>query len=966
MILDLPNKSDGPLNFHDAVFERLSSKQDVSAEQLILEELKNKAQSYTKDNPNVEDSIVIYYYTFLSDFIKHKKKYALTHKANALYNLFKEVIDQDLRQQNSKIPGLFQKDKQLLETLLNDFTNAKQLNIKEECIFSVLLKYVSASMDVEMDTLFKKFTQIFLTTLLERKGALVKKALNFLTQFMSMKSTKNSATLKECVTRETIHVLETFKINANKTYSALAVVPVIFDSIERKDRSAIHRHLNAIIGANVDKQLKIKTLNLLEELCETYSLDMDCLENTLECFTSLREEGLFLMLDKNFVKVFLKCYLSVFISINKLDNSKGRKHFTTLLSLSLDILFETDNLEKEFKKQTPEQDENPTAARNKYRLKRDITNIVCSLIENAIDIDMVKFNVDENADLEDLIASIDLKNNYSGLDTKSVINRVMALIVYTLNDNFTPYFNYIDRIIRCFINQLDNIKALDSSNDMIKTFGVLLYEKIKGNPAYENSEGLIAFLLEKIDYLFVWVSAKMDKNLQNEDFTYLLLLIQKHCTRVKFNALGEYLFDLAHDLIYGAINANNENAIVLNLIKSLGKFKRFDKSDLRNAETLITKLQTIIFDKSISEELKRPFVDILQNFLMFCSEHKSALKRDFFEMLVRKSKDEIFFGNICKELLETKNQALQICYENIIKLLAFLLPDDYIVPMLVNNIRQIISKLYSFTELPKEMKIVIIALDATPELHSHINLFEASTDLVNEILKSKTNISAAIKLLTSISHNVNESYFMKVQIMFDQALKIAQEVKDLSALKASLRFIKDVIEKNQNDQQGSQKAEEFLENYLDFVFSNFKNRNAKTRMIVREIIFESFSKYSSINETNRLFAIILSGLDGVKNKSNYVEVLNYVLKKRYADIEPLLKKNIIEVLVFLMSDLDKSVITALLKAIKTLAKLAEENTVRSYLRFFLDALNEHHSDLISNYREKIKKIFQILIRRFVS
>ena len=69
---------------------------------------------------------------------------------------------------------------------------------------------------------------------------------------------------------------------------------------------------------------------------------------------------------------------------------------------------------------------------------------------------------------------------------------------------------------------------------------------------------------------------------------------------------------------------------------------------------------------------------------------------------------------------------------------------------------------------------------------------------------------------------------------------------------------------------------------------------------------------------------------------------------------------------FLMSNKDKAVISAILKAVKTLAKLADEITIKSYFKYLFEALNEHNADLISVYREKIKKIFQILIKRFVS
>ncbi len=174
------------------------------------------------------------------------------------------------------------------------------------------------------------------------------------------------------------------------------------------------------------------------------------------------------------------------------------------------------------------------------------------------------------------------------------------------------------------------------------------------------------------------------------------------------------------------------------------------------------------------------------------------------------------------------------------------------------------------------------------------------------------------------------------------------------------------MEKNQDGDQSSQRAESFLEAHLDFVFSNFKNRNTKTRTIVREIILQSFSKYETINETNRLFAIILSGLENEKNKSNFIEVLNYLLKKRYADIEPTLRRNIIEIFVLFMSNKDKSVITGILKGIKNFCKLGDESDVKSYIRFLFEALSEHNPDLVSVYREKIKKIFQSLIKRFVS
>lgn len=965
-MLDTSNMDNGPLTFHDAVSSRLSTKENLSTQQLILEELRTKTQGYTKQAANAEDTVAVYYYTFMSDFIKHRKKYSLSDKADALYSLFKDIIDQDLQQGSPKIPGLFSKDKQLMEVLLNDFSNAKQLNIDESCILGVLLRYVSATGSVEMDVLFKKFTEVLLTTLLERKGKLVKKALSFIEQFFAQKSSKNSDALRASIEREVIHVLETFKINTNKTLAALALVPIVFDFAERGARAVIHNHLNSIILSNVDKQIKVKALFLIDELSTKYSLDVSALEQTLQGFNTLREESLFLMLDKNFVKTFIKCYLNVVININKSDNSKGRRYFPTLLSMALDLLFETDNIEREVNKRDKDAKENVTAVRNKYRLKRDITSVICTAIENAIDTDTLKYNVNEDADLAELIASIDLKTNNKGLESNSSINRIMALIVYSLNDNFGQYFGHIDKVVRCLISQLDEVGALNSGSEVIKTFSLILFEKIKLHSQYDNAEALLAFLLDKIDLLFEWLAAEMDRSLQNEEFTYLLLLIQKHCNRIRFNSLGEQLFAFANDLIFNANNSGNENSAVVNLVRALGKFKKFERKDLKDAEGIITNLQHIIFNESLSEEIRRPFIDILQFFFIFCSENKSKLKRGFFDMLVNKSKSEILFGNICKGLLTTHNQYLQIIYENILKLLAFLLPHDYIVPMLINNIRQLMSKMENSSDLPKEIRIIIVALEATSDLHSHINLYEAATDLVNLIIKNEANLSTAIKLLTSIAHNVNETYFAKVQEMFNHALAVAQKNKNLSGLKASLKFIKDVIEKNQGDAVGSQKAEAFLESHLDFVFLNFKNRNTKTRLIVREIIAQSFSKYEVINDTNRLFAIILSGLATDKSKGNFIEVLNFVLKKRFNDFEPTLKQNVAEILILLMADKDKAVIGALLKTVKTMAKFSDEQTIRAYLRFMLDALNEHNPDMVAAYREKIKKIFQILIKRFVS
>ena len=229
MIFDSLDKSNGPLSFHDAVAERLTVRPDTSIEKVILEELKTKAQSYLKPNASIDDTIVIYYYTFLSDFIKHRKKYSLSDKANSLYILLKEIIDQDLKETNPKIPGLFSNDKQFFETVLNDFINAKQLNINEVSVFSVLLKYVSATADIGMDAIFKKFTETLLVTLLERKGQLVKKATTFIQHFLNIKSSRNSDALRLSIANEVIHVLETFKININKTINLLTLVPIVFD-----------------------------------------------------------------------------------------------------------------------------------------------------------------------------------------------------------------------------------------------------------------------------------------------------------------------------------------------------------------------------------------------------------------------------------------------------------------------------------------------------------------------------------------------------------------------------------------------------------------------------------------------------------------------------------------------------------------------------------------------------------------
>lgn len=966
MMFDSSNKSEGPLSFHNAIAERLTSKEDISTEQLILEELRTKSQGYINSNTNAEDTIAIYYYTFLSDFIKHRKKYSLSDKASHLYVLLKAVVDQDLKEKNPKIPGLFSSDKQLFETMLNDFTNAKQLNINEVSVFSVILRYVSATPNSDFEVLFKKFTEMLLVTLLERKGQLVKKATAFTQQFLGLKSSTNSDKLRASLATEVAHVLETFKININKTASALTLVPLVFDYIDKKDRTAIHNHLNEIIASNLDKHLKIKALQLLDELSIKYSLDVAALDKTVECFNNLREEGLFLMLDKTFVRVFLKCYLNVLLNINRSDNSKGRRYFPTLLSLALDILFETDTLEQELRKNNAEKNENVTAVRNKYRLKRDVTHIICVLIQNAVDTDILKYNIDEEADLADLIASIDLKSSRKGLDNQSAISRIMALIIYSMNDNFRPYFSHIDRIIRCFVNQLDQIEALNSDNEMIRTFTLMLFAKIKDNTHYENTEHLLTFLLDKVDSMFVWLTEEMDKTLQNEDFTYLLLLVQKHCNKIKFNSLGDRIFELSKDLLHGAVNSSNDNAAVLNLVRSMGKFKKFELKDLAEAEAIISQVQLIVFDDGLSEDIKRPFIDILQYLLMFCSENKTKLKREFFQMLVRKSKEEILFGNVCKGLLGCQNQYMQICYENILKLLVYLLPSDYTAPMLVNNIRQLIAKISATSDIPKESRIIVLALEATPDLHSHINLYEAATDLVAVVVKGKSNISVAIKLLTSIAHNVNDAYFLKVREIFDHVLSVAQKLKDLPALKAALKFIKDVVEKNQEDPVSSQRAETFLEGYLDFVFLNFKNRNTKTRLIVREIILQSFSKYPTITENNRLFAIILSGLATDKSKGNFIEVLNFILKKRFNDFEPSLRQNIIEILVLLMADKDKSVMVAILKATKTLAKLADEDTIKSYFKILFEAFNEHNPELISVFREKIKKIFQMLIKRYVS
>ena len=959
MIFGSFNQSQTGMGLHEALQTRFSAKDDSGPYMVFLEELGNKTKQFSKEGDVDENKVKIFYFTFVLDFIRNRKKYQLQKKLSCLYEILREILDIDLSTFRPVLPGLFAKERSFLNTLLTDFSSAKTLELNETMVYDVMLKLVIFTKDAAVDKVFENFKGKFIETVFNRKGDLYSKSTLFIQRYFTM-NTESSNSLKKSIIDEVLSVLETFRINDNKTMRTLGLIELLFSYFNTETRNTIHSLINTVLVSKANKQIKLKTLTVLEKLATEFVFDLELTEKSLSALCDLREESLFLMLDSQFIKNFLRTYLQLLLNLNTLSTQRAQNHAPNLLSLSLDILFEVNNLEED-KKET---DENETKQRNVYRLKRDITHIVCLLLDNTMVSSIMTNNSNDAFSLEDMLASLNFKQNVASNNKRSPISRFMALLLYTINSNFTQNFKFIDRIMRSFIRKLSEMDAFNTYTNVVQSFVCLLYNRLKETIDYEGREELMSLLLSKAAFLFTDLTENMSKSLENEEFTYILLLIQKYCSELDFSHIGGIIFDLAKQLIIGMSNEEN-SLIILQLIKSLGKFKRFNVDNLNQYEYVVSSSAAIVFNESFSNEIRKPFYDILQNFLVCCVENKLKLPAQFFEYLVNCCKNDMLFATVCKNIL-SKNDALLTFNENLLKLLVVLLPDEYIQPMLINNINSIIGKVKSIKDIPAETKIIVMAVEVVDNVHQRINLFEGVMRLIDTITTNVYNSSMSIKLMTSLSKNVNTEFFKRINEQFAHTLSVSQKKKDPNSVKTSLNFIKSAVANFEDTGVRGMNSSSFIEEYLDFVFANFKNRNTKTRLIVREIIDNEFNKFSTIKEDNRLLAIILSGLATKESKANFIEVLNFVVKKRYSNIKDSLKKNVFEILLLMIIEKNKSVLGVLLKLLKTLCRKSSVELLESYLEHIFQSFKEHNGELISVYREKIKKIFKILIKRFVS
>ena len=957
MMMDSINQTNIPIGFHNTLYSKFSSKDNFGPYQIILEELSNKTKQFNSDSSLPDNKVKIFYFTFLIDFIKNRKKYQLQKKLDCLYDILRKIVEIDMADKQSTLPSLFQQEKQFREILLNDFTDSKKLNLNEVLLFDLLLKYTVFTKEVEKDNLLEKFKKIFFDVVFNRKGDLYSKSVKFINIYL-FSNTKSSENVKEDFVKEITAVLETFRINDNKTIRTLDIIKLIFSELNTDTKNKIHSLLNNILESGANKQIKLKVLSIMEQLGSNNVMDFHLTEKSLSCLTNLREENLFLMLDGQFIKTYLRAYLQLLLNLNMLSSTRAQENMPVLVSLSLDILFEVDNFENKG------EEANEAKKRNIYRLKRDCVNVISVLIENTVNNTLLVNKSNNGVSLEDLLANLNLKKNTVQNKMKSPLSRLMALLLYTVNVNFCSNYKFIDKVLRAFINKMNEIGAFKKDTEIVKNFVNLLYHRLKDTMEYEGREELMTLLISRVDYLFKELTNNIPKNLANEDFTYILLLVGKYCSELDFDNIGLLLFNLSNDLIKGYSSSGANSDVFFKLIKSLGKFKRFSPNSLNQYQQIINSLMNIIFDGSVHPQLKKPFYDLLQNYLAYCVHNKNKLNKNFFDYLVVCCKENLLFGNICKEILNTDNP-LYVYNENVLKLLVVLLPDEYILPMLVNNTNNISSRLEQNGDLPAESKIIIITVEAVGDIHTKINLFESVLKLVDLLISKKTDLSTAMKILTSLSKNVNEVYFRRVNELFSSALEASKQKKDSSIVKSGLNFMKSTVQSFSNNSFQTVEVDQLLEEYLDFIFSNFKNRNTKTRLIVREIIESCFRKYKTIEEDNRLFAIILSGLATDKSKTNFIEVLNFVVKKRFYDFNPSLMNNIFEILLLMLLDKNKSVFGVLLKLLKTLCKKSREELLFNYIGVIFNSLQENNPELISSYREKIKKIFKILIKRFV-
>ena len=207
MIFGSFNQSQTGMGLHEALQTRFSAKDDPGPYMVFLEELGNKTKQFSKEGDVDENKVKIFYFTFVLDFIRNRKKYQLQKKLSCLYEILREILDIDLSTFRPVLPGLFAKERSFLNTLLTDFSSAKTLELNETMVYDVMLKLVIFTKDSAVDKVFENFKGKFIETVFNRKGDLYSKSTLFIQRYFTM-NTESSNNLKKSIIDEVVLIMD--------------------------------------------------------------------------------------------------------------------------------------------------------------------------------------------------------------------------------------------------------------------------------------------------------------------------------------------------------------------------------------------------------------------------------------------------------------------------------------------------------------------------------------------------------------------------------------------------------------------------------------------------------------------------------------------------------------------------------------------------------------------------------------